>query len=121
MKLLPVIAGDCSRRNFVKSMSAAGIGALIGTPAQGFQADAEPGKTLRVPTRPFGKTGDKVSILALGGDGVTANQLMMRQAVKWGVTFWDAWDSNRAYGGGVGRRELATILKNIRMTEKKYS
>jgi hypothetical protein len=51
-----------------------------------------------VPTRPFGKTGVNVSVLSLGGVFDTiGNQLMLKQAVKWGVTYWDTANS---YGGG---------------------
>ena len=86
---MPSKKSDCSRRNFIKSMGAAGIGALVGTTARLADVDAKTVETNRIPTRPFGKTGDKVSILALGGDGSTSNHLMMHQAVKWGMTFWD--------------------------------
>jgi predicted aldo/keto reductase-like oxidoreductase len=45
---------------------------------------------LQVPTRPFGKTGANVSILSLGSTvDIASNQLMLRQAVQWGVTYWD--------------------------------
>jgi predicted aldo/keto reductase-like oxidoreductase len=48
--------------------------------------------------RPFGKSGRQVSILSLGGMfDIGANQLMLRQAVKWGVTYWDTAD---CYEGG---------------------
>jgi predicted aldo/keto reductase-like oxidoreductase len=51
-----------------------------------------------VPTRPFGKTGIDVSILSLGGMfDIGSNQLMLRQALKWGVTYWDTAAS---YMGG---------------------
>jgi hypothetical protein len=46
-----------------------------------------------VPTRPFGKTGANVSILALGGVLNSSDQLVFRQAIKMGVTYWDTADS----------------------------
>ena len=89
----------CSRRDFFKVAGAVGAGALL-TP---FAADARPGDTSvdhrlaasqgRVPTRPFGKTGVNVSVLALGGMfDISANQLMLRQALRWGGTYWDTAD-----------------------------
>ena len=51
-----------------------------------------------MPTRPFGKTGVDVAILSMGGMfDIPNNQLMLRQAVKWGVTYWDTANS---YEGG---------------------
>jgi predicted aldo/keto reductase-like oxidoreductase len=53
---------------------------------------------LQVPERPFGKTGVSVPILSLGSTvDITSNQLMLRQAVQWGVTYWDTAPS---YQGG---------------------
>ena len=54
--------------------------------------------TDRVATRPFGKTGAEVSILSLGGMfDIPNNQLLLKQAVRWGVTYWDTANS---YMGG---------------------
>ncbi|MEW5908379.1 MAG: aldo/keto reductase [Thermodesulfobacteriota bacterium] len=85
-----------TRRNFFKTSGILGIGSMVA----GLISD--PRKTtaaeLTVPTRPFGKTGVQVSILSLGGMFDTiGNQLMLKQAVKWGVTYWDTANS---YGGG---------------------
>jgi hypothetical protein len=44
----------------------------------------------QVPRRKLGKTGTKVSCLALGTIfDVLENQTVLRNAVKWGVTYWD--------------------------------
>ena len=102
---------DCSRRNFLKLIGVAGIGALVGPAARLREADAEVQKPHRIPTRPFGKTGDSVSILALGGNGFTSNKLMMHQAVKWGATFWDTWDSDRPWGGGITQKGVGNYFK----------
>ena len=76
-----------TRRNFLKAAGIGGMGSVI-TSMTGQAEAAE--KQQRVPTRTFGKTGQQVSILSLGGTVNTAsNQLMLRQAVKWGVTYWD--------------------------------
>jgi aryl-alcohol dehydrogenase-like predicted oxidoreductase len=47
-------------------------------------------KATIVPKRPLGKTGVDVPILNLGCMFDTINnQLLLKQALKWGVTFWD--------------------------------
>ncbi len=76
-----------SRRKFLKTAGIAGVGSVI-APLTGRAGAAEDHQS--VPTRAFGKTGQQVSILSLGGTVDTgSNQLMLRQAVKWGVTYWD--------------------------------
>ncbi len=87
----------CSRRDFFKATGVAGMGALLGPMAA--KAQTKHVETLlssnqvKVPTRPFGKSGVDVSILSLGGMfDLAANQLMLRQALRWGVTYWDTAD-----------------------------
>lgn len=78
-----------SRRRFLKATGTAGLGALM-APVNGMATAAEP---TRVPARPFGKTGVDVSILSLGGMfDIASNQLMIQQALRWGVTYWDTAD-----------------------------
>jgi predicted aldo/keto reductase-like oxidoreductase len=80
-----------SRRNFLKAAGAAGLGSIVAPPLAGLAGSAE--KASAVPTRPFGKTGANVSILSLGGMfDIASNQLMMKQALDWGVTYWDTAD-----------------------------
>jgi len=73
---------NCSRRDFLKTTGTAGLGLLAASAAPDLlsaQGLAE------VPARPFGKTGVEVAILSLGGMfDIPNNQLLMRQAVKWG-------------------------------------
>ncbi len=84
-----------SRRDFIKTAAGAGLGLLAASAGAEALAAAEP---VAVPTRPFGKTGIQVPILSLGGMfDIPSNQLMLRQAVKWGVTYWDTANS---YEGG---------------------
>ncbi|MCU0593211.1 MAG: aldo/keto reductase [Desulfobacterales bacterium] len=86
---------DFSRRDFLKTTGAAGLGLLASAAAPAALAAQA---TDRVPTRPFGKTGEQVAMLSLGGMfDIPSNQLMLRQAVKWGVTYWDTANS---YEGG---------------------
>jgi hypothetical protein len=56
---------------------------------------------LVMPTRTFGKTGVEVPILGLGCS-MDLQQLILRQAVKWGVTYWDT--ANSYYGGNSERQ-----------------
>jgi predicted aldo/keto reductase-like oxidoreductase len=86
-----------SRRHFLKTAGAAGIGSLLASrvaaAAPTEQRTAPRTTATQVPTRLFGKTGRQVSILSLGGMfDLAANQLMLRQAVQWGVTYWDTAD-----------------------------
>lgn len=89
----------CSRRDFFKVTGAAGVGAVLAP----LSANSQPypknmdqvlaaGET-RISTRPFGKTGINVSTLSLGGMfNISSNQLMLKQALRWGVTYWDTAD-----------------------------
>ncbi|MGD8368643.1 MAG: aldo/keto reductase [Desulfobacterales bacterium] len=93
----------CSRREFLKIASAAGAGAVLPSrfAAAAPLAEAE---TVQVPLRPFGRSGVNVSILSLGGMFDTGNnQLLLRQAVRWGVTYWDTAD---CYGGGTSEEGI---------------
>ncbi len=106
---------DFDRRDFLKTMAAVGAAAVAGvrpsvagdgeTHAPAPAAKPVEGK---VPTRPFGKTGVNVSILALGGMfDIPNNQLIMRQALEWGVTYWDTAD---CYEGGKSEAGIGKFL-----------
>jgi uncharacterized protein len=87
----------CSRRRFLKLAGAAGLASLTTSPsalgATLAQSQERPADIIRVPTRPFGKSGTAVSTLALGGMfDIAANQLLLKQALQWGVTYWDTAD-----------------------------
>ncbi len=91
-----------SRRDFLKAAGAAGVGSVIA--AFNPLAEAAQGPET-VPVRPFGKTGATVSILSMGGMfDIASNQIMMKQALKWGVTYWDTADCYQ-YGSerGIGK------------------
>jgi len=89
-----------TRRDFIKTVGIAGIastGLNMGKTAAAAQ-QAE-GEKPAVPRRKLGKTGVEVSALNLGGMFDTLNnQLMLRQARTWGVTFWDTAEG---YGNGL--------------------
>jgi len=91
-----------SRRRFLKASGTAGLGALM-APVNRLAAAAE--TPTRVPTRPFGKTGVDVSILSLGGMfNIASNQVMMKKALDWGVTYWDTADCyQRGSEKGIGK------------------
>ncbi|MEJ2037972.1 MAG: aldo/keto reductase [Desulfosarcinaceae bacterium] len=103
-------ASGYSRREFIKMAGGAGMGTLLGATAYGGQNAPDPSEPrrqdpIKVPTRPFGKSGAQVPILALGGMfDLAANQLMLRQAIQWGVTYWDTADCyHRGSESGIGK------------------
>ncbi|MBF0258674.1 MAG: aldo/keto reductase [Desulfamplus sp.] len=113
-----------SRRRFLKTAGiagAAGFGALInpvlsrGTVT--IEESAQTGKALeKMPTRRFGKTGVDVSILGLGCMfDVVSNQLMLRQALKWGVNYWDTAD---CYSGGNSEKGMGKFFTKYPETRK---
>jgi len=91
-----------TRREFLTTVGLAGL-AVAGGKVTGTVAATEPpaaGTMMAqsTPKRKLGKTGVEVSILCLGGMPDTINkQLLLKQALKWGVT---CWDTAEAYGNG---------------------
>jgi predicted aldo/keto reductase-like oxidoreductase len=91
-----------SRRDFLKTAGATGAcSMLLPTISRAGDSDKPAGETAKgmpLPTRPFGKTGVRVPILALGGSFDTqSNQLLLRQALKLGVAYWETAE---IYGWG---------------------
>ncbi len=96
-----------SRREFIKTAGGAGIGSVLlpltsMKPAHGSASTSLPEQMI-VPKRTFGKTGENVSVLSLGGVLGIYDQLMFRQAFKMGVTYWDTADS---YGRGKNEKAI---------------
>lgn len=111
--------GTISRRTFIKNAGAAGLGTALlmgdAPPAVANLATKLPeGET--VPTRPFGNTGAQVSILSLGGVLNMSDQLMFRQAIKKGVTYWDTADS---YGWGKNEKAIGKYFNKYPEDRKK--
>jgi hypothetical protein len=105
---------DVTRREFLKTTGAAGIGLAAAAAAPGLIAAQEPPA---VPTRPFGRSGIQVPILSLGGMfDIPNNQLLMRQAVKWGVTYWDTANS---YEGGHSEKGIGKYFGRYPEDRKK--
>ena len=85
-----------TRRDFFKSIAAAGMGTLA-LPA-GTMAAVKHASAATVARRPFGKSGIHVPMLSLGGIFDTgSNHLLLKQALRWGVSYWDTANS---YVGG---------------------
>ena len=98
---------NSARRSFLKKMGALSAGsmlAVLGSPVfaanKGSPHDTPHGS---VPTRPFGDTGVDVSMLSLGGVLGISDQIIFRQALKMGVTYWDTADS---YGWGKNEKAI---------------
>ena len=105
---------NCTRRDFLKTAGAAGVSSIL-TPVK--HLSAATGERETIPTRPFGKTGEQVSILSLGGTvDLFSNQLMLKQAVNWGVTYWDTAHS---YGGGRSEKGIGKYFAKYPQDRKK--
>ena len=100
---------DLTRRDFMKTVGLAGLAAAAsGVPAAIAAPEPPAGavKAATVPKRKLGKTGVDVSILNLGCMFDTINnQLLLKQTLKWGVTFWDTAEhyGNTLSEEGIGR------------------
>jgi len=69
-----------------------------------------------MPKRKLGKTGAEVSILCLGGMFDTVNnQLLLRQALNWGVTYWDTAEG---YGNGLSEEGFGRFFTRYPETRK---
>ncbi len=99
-----------TRRDFVKTVGLAGL-AVAGSGVTGAMAAPEAptvAKATIVPKRPLGKTGMDVPILNLGCMFDTINnQLLLKQALKWGVTFWDTAEH---YGDTLSEEGIGRFL-----------
>jgi predicted aldo/keto reductase-like oxidoreductase len=110
--------GGLSRRDFLKTAGVATVGSFIGaSDAMGKIVDSSDTELAVVPTRTFGKTGVRVSILSLGGMfDIPSNQLMLKQALNWGVTYWDTAAS---YEGGRSERGIGKFFSKYPETRTK--
>jgi predicted aldo/keto reductase-like oxidoreductase len=100
-----------TRRDFVKTVGLAGL-AVAGGGATGALATPEPpasaAKASAMPKRTLGKTGVEVSILGLGGGFDTINnQILLKQAMKWGARYWDTAES---YGNGLSEEGMGRFF-----------
>ncbi|MFC1580421.1 aldo/keto reductase [Thermodesulfobacteriota bacterium] len=98
-----------SRREFLKTASAAGMGTLLAGAGLQERVLAAKGSSERpLPSRTFGRTGVAVPILGLGGSqNLSSKQRLLRQAVKLGVTYWDTAET---YSGGRSEEAMGRYL-----------
>ena len=101
-----------SRRRFLKIAGLTGAGALVKPTGAPAEASSD-----TVGTRPFGRSGIQVSMLSLGGMfDIPNNQLLLRQALRWGVTYWDTAD---CYGGGRSEKGIGKFFRRYPEARKK--
>lgn len=103
---------DLTRREFVTTVGLASLavagGGWTGALAAPEQPAAGAVKVQNMPKRKLGKTGVEVSILCFGGINDTPNnQLLLKQARKWGVTYWDTAES---YGHGLSEQGIGLFF-----------
>lgn len=99
-----------TRRDFLKTVALAGAGALVGGNRSLAEATtsslAKAG--LKVPKRPFGKTGVNVPILGMGMMyDIINNQINLRKSIERGVTYWDTAD---CYEGGRSEKGIGKFF-----------
>lgn len=108
---------DWSRRDFLKTTGAAGIASLLLPSSSRGDDSKESTSLLHLPTRPFGKTGNQVSMLALGGSFDTeSGQLLLRWALNFGVTYWETAER---YLGGRSEKGFGKYFKRYPEDRKK--
>ncbi len=115
-----------NRRNFLKTVGATGLSSVFASADSKAAQDAtnaaeksEKTKYPQVPKRKLGKTGIKLPCLCLGGNqDLIANQIVLRMAPRWGVTYWD---SAYIYTGGNSEIGIGNFLtKNPDMRKKLF-
>ena len=102
---------ETTRREFIQAAAAGLAAAQLGSTVLADQRD-DPGG---IPTRPLGKTGERVTIIAIGGWDVVAPKdekksiAIMHEAIDEGLTFFDnCWDYHEGYAEEVMGKALAT-------------
>jgi predicted aldo/keto reductase-like oxidoreductase len=118
---MPKKEKQISRRDFFKITGAVGAGSIAASMGRLSEASdgskAETAKPALVPTRTFGKTGVNVPMLGLGGSqDLMSKQLLLRQAVKMGVTYWD---TAYRYEGGNSEKAMGNYFSRYPEDRKK--
>lgn len=128
-RVLPVFSrekqamNEANRRQFLQAAAATLAAAGFGSDALAEQQSGSAG----IPTRPFGKSGQQISIVGLGGYhiGLPSEKdalAIMHEAIDEGMTFFDnSWDYNdgrseeymgKALASG-GRREKVFLMTKV--------
>ncbi len=110
----------------MKAVGVAGVSSLVAAPLLGQEksgADAPGAANPQVPLRPFGKTGVKVPMLALGGIfDILTNQLVLQRALDFGITYWDTahvyTNGNSEKGIGAYFEKHPEVRKRIFLVSK---
>ena len=110
-----------NRRNFLRSVSAAGLApvaaSLASAEERSFAAGPQKPKTPTVPLRKLGKSKIKVSALCLGGNNnLIERQIILRKALESGVTYWDTAHN---YAGGNSELGIGKFLEKNPDARKK--
>lgn len=112
-------ANQIDRRNFFKTVGAAGLGSALACT----KATAEPNNTEQkpefpqVPRRMLGKTGIEVPALALGSNA-PENTAVLKMALEWGINYWD---TSFTAGGGNSETSIGQyISKNPQVRKKVF-
>lgn len=105
-----------TRRGFIRTVGFGGAAAALGIPGRVDAQAPAAAPAAAMPRRKLGKTGAEVSILCLGGMFDTINnQLLLRQAYHWGVTYWDTAEG---YGNGLSEEGFGRFFTRYPETRK---
>ena len=111
---MPKMRSSWTRRAFLKTVCATGAASVASLKNLAASASDE---AAVVPTRPFGKTGIEVPVLGFGTSlHVSFSQLLLKQAIKWGVTYWDTANT---YMGGNSEKAIGKYFDNFPEDRKK--
>ncbi|MHC4457900.1 MAG: aldo/keto reductase [Planctomycetota bacterium] len=104
---------NINRRDFLKTIGAAGLGSVVasagaatGSNDANATREVQKPEFPQMPKRKLGKTGVEVPSLSLGTNRLD-NQIILRNALKWGVNYWDTANS---YVGGNSELNIGKYL-----------
>ena len=106
-----------TRRGFIRTVGLGGAAATsLGLPGGLFAQAPAGAPSANMPLRKLGRTGAEVSILCLGGMFDTINnQLLLRQALNWGITYWDTAEG---YGNGLSEEGFGRFFTRYPETRR---